>query len=95
MNFRSKYDPAQHDGDDIYTCIHDEAMTVLAQSTAATNSASLARYVAGRLALDPEDLPLIERSVGSAFTAASDPEIVANWRAVKSQRDARQDNPRG
>jgi hypothetical protein len=98
MNLRNKYNPPAdlHDkygptypcDDDIYMSILNEAMERIINSEVEPSSIELARYVIGRLGLDPRDLKPVEELAFLQLISAKDPEIVAAYLAKKARTGA-------
>jgi hypothetical protein len=96
MNLRNKYNPTEDlrdeygptypCRDDIYMSILDEAMERMIKSEVEPSSIELARYVIGRLGLDPKDLEPVEELAAIQLVKAKDPQTVARYLAKQARR---------
>ena len=85
---RDKYGPTYPCDDDIYMSILDEAMERIIQSEVEPSSIELARYLIGRLGLDPKDLEPVEELAAMQLVMAKDPQTVARYLAKRARRGA-------
>jgi hypothetical protein len=85
-DLRDKYGPTYPCDDDIYMSILNEAMEKIIKSEVEPSSIELARYVIGRLGLDPKDLEPVEELAALQLINAEDPETVAVYLAKKARR---------
>ena len=88
MNLRDKYGPTYPCADDIYMSILDEAMERIIKSEVEPSTIELARYLIGRLGLDPRDLEPVEELAAMQLVMAKDPQTVARYLAKRARRGA-------
>jgi hypothetical protein len=88
-DLHDKYGPTDPCRDDIYFAIQDEAMAKLIKSEVEPSSIELARYVIGRLGLDPRDLEPVEQLVALMLVDGmhKGPRLVAAWREKMARHD--------